>query len=54
MKDNKSKLDSDFFSNCGMARVFVFHGEEKVQIEDESVFSDTSDIIKNAIAKHML
>jgi glutamate dehydrogenase/leucine dehydrogenase len=49
--DNKVSLIPDFISNCGMARVFAYFMEKKVQMTDESVFNDTSDIIKNAIVK---
>jgi hypothetical protein len=34
-----------------MARVFAYFMEKKVQMTDESIFSDTSDIIKTAIQK---
>jgi hypothetical protein len=35
----QSKLDPDFISNCGMARVFAYFMEKKVQMTDESHFS---------------
>ena len=34
-----------------MARVFAYFMEKKVQMTDESIFNDTSNTIKNAIAK---
>jgi glutamate dehydrogenase/leucine dehydrogenase len=49
--DAKVSLIPDFISNCGMARVFAYFMEKKVQMTDESIFSDTSDIIKAAIQK---
>jgi glutamate dehydrogenase/leucine dehydrogenase len=49
--DAKVSLIPDFISNCGMARVFAYFMEKKVQMTDESIFSDTSDIIKTAIQK---
>jgi glutamate dehydrogenase/leucine dehydrogenase len=49
--DSKVSLIPDFISNCGMARVFAYFMEKKVQMTDESIFNDTSEIIKNAIAK---
>ncbi len=49
--DNKVSLIPDFISNCGMARVFAYFMEKKVQMTDESIFLDTSETIKNAIAK---
>jgi hypothetical protein len=42
--DHKSKIP-DFISNCGMARVFAYF-MEKVQMTDEAIFHDTSEIIK--------
>ena len=49
--DQKISLIPDFISNCGMARVFAYFMEKKVQMTDEAIFSDTSNIIKNAIQK---
>ena len=48
--DSKVSLIPDFISNCGMARVFAYFMEKKVQMTDEAIFADTSAIIKNAIA----
>lgn len=49
--DHKVSLIPDFISNCGMARVFAYFMEKKVQMTDETIFHDTSEIIKNAIEK---
>lgn len=49
--DNKVSLIPDFISNCGMARVFAYFMERKVQMTDEAIFSDTSNTIKKAIEK---
>ncbi|UOK43618.1 MULTISPECIES: Glu/Leu/Phe/Val dehydrogenase dimerization domain-containing protein [Flavobacterium] len=49
--DSKVSLIPDFISNCGMARVFAYFMEKKVTMTDESIFNDTSDIIKKAIQK---
>jgi glutamate dehydrogenase/leucine dehydrogenase len=49
--DQKISLIPDFISNCGMARVFAYFMEKKVQMTDEAIFNDTSETIKNAIAK---
>ncbi len=49
--DSKVSLIPDFISNCGMARVFAYFMEKKVQMTDESIFLDTSNIIKAAIQK---
>ncbi|MBT8324088.1 MAG: amino acid dehydrogenase [Winogradskyella sp.] len=47
--DNKISLIPDFISNCGMARVFAYFMERKVQMTDEAIFNDTSKIIKKAL-----
>ncbi|MAO07727.1 MAG: amino acid dehydrogenase [Alteromonas sp.] len=47
--DGKTSLIPDFISNCGMARVFAYFMERKVQMTDEAIFNDTSMTIKNAI-----
>lgn len=49
--DNKISLIPDFISNCGMARVFAYFMEQKVQMTDDAIFSDTSNRIKQAIRK---
>ena len=49
--DKKVSLIPDFISNCGMARVFAYFMEQKVQMTDEAIFSDTSNRIKKAIQK---
>lgn len=47
--DNKISLIPDFISNCGMARVFAYFMEQKVQMTDDAIFNDTSSRIKGAI-----
>ncbi len=49
--DSKISLIPDFISNCGMARVFAYFMEKRVEMNDEQIFEDTSNTIKNAIAK---
>ncbi|NBL63626.1 amino acid dehydrogenase [Flavobacterium sp. NST-5] len=49
--DKEVSLIPDFISNCGMARVFAYFMEKKVQMTDEAIFNDTSETIKNAIQK---
>jgi len=49
--DERVSLIPDFISNCGMARVFAYFMERKVQMTDEAIFNDTSITIKNAIQK---
>ncbi|MDP5077868.1 MAG: amino acid dehydrogenase [Nonlabens sp.] len=47
--DQKVSLIPDFISNCGMARVFAYFMERRVQMTDEAIFSDTSSTIRSAI-----
>ena len=47
--DSKVSVIPDFISNCGMARVFAYFMERRVQMTDEAIFNDTSMTIKNAI-----
>ncbi|NER18648.1 Glu/Leu/Phe/Val dehydrogenase dimerization domain-containing protein [Spongiivirga citrea] len=47
--DERVSLIPDFISNCGMARVFAYFMERKVQMTDEAIFNDTQHIIKQAI-----
>jgi glutamate dehydrogenase/leucine dehydrogenase len=49
--DQKVSLIPDFISNCGMARVFAYFMEKKVQMTDEAIFFDTSETIKKAIER---
>lgn len=47
--DEKVSVIPDFIANCGMARVFAYFMERRVQMTDEAIFTDTSQTIKNAI-----
>ncbi len=49
--DSKVSLIPDFISNCGMARVFAYFMEAKVQMTDEAIFYDISETIKTALEK---
>jgi len=53
MTDQKISLLPDFISNCGIARVFAYLMESKVELpmRDEAIFSDTSRTIKKALEK---
>lgn len=48
--DSKLSVIPDFIANCGMARVFAYLMEDKKELSDRAIFSDTSNIIKHAIA----
>ena len=52
--DSKVSLIPDFISNCGMARVFAYFMERRVQMTDDAIFNDTSKIIKNAIQTYAI
>ena len=47
--DERVSLIPDFISNCGMARVFAYFMERKVQMTDDAIFEDTSSVIKKAL-----
>lgn len=49
--DYRVSLIPDFISNCGMARVFAYFMERKVQMTDEAIFNDTSNRIREALEK---
>ncbi|MCF6349654.1 MAG: amino acid dehydrogenase [Flavobacteriaceae bacterium] len=51
--DTEISLLPDFISNCGIARVFAYLMESRVELpmQDKAIFEDTSNIIKNAIQK---
>jgi len=51
--DQHLSLLPDFISNCGIARVFAYLMEARVEhpMLDKAIFDDTSNIIKNALTK---
>lgn len=49
--DKKVSLIPDFISNCGMARVFAYFMERKVEMTDDAIFNDTSETIRKALEK---
>ena len=51
MTDQQTSLLPDFISNCGIARVFAYLMESKVELpmHDEAIFSDTSETIRKAL-----
>jgi glutamate dehydrogenase/leucine dehydrogenase len=49
--DNNLTVIPDFISNCGMARVFAYlMSNDLEELSDKGIFSDTSNIIREAIA----
>ncbi len=50
--DDHVAVIPDFISNCGMARVFAYlMSSDLEKLTDEGIFSDTSEIIKEALVK---
>lgn len=49
--DERVSLIPDFIANCGMARVFAHLMSDDVEVTDESIFSDVSKTIENALKK---
>ncbi len=47
--DGRVSVIPDFIANCGMARVFAYFMERRVQMTDEAIFKDTSETIRKAI-----
>ena len=47
--DKRVSLIPDFISNCGMARVFAYFMEKRVGLEDDAIFEDTSNRIRQAL-----
>jgi glutamate dehydrogenase/leucine dehydrogenase len=52
--DKQVSLLPDFISNCGIARVFAYLMESKIELpmKDEAIFGDTSNTIKRALEKN--
>lgn len=49
--DSNFSVIPDFIANCGMARVFAYLMEAEVSLEDDAIFSDTSECIRMALEK---
>ena len=51
--DNHVSLLPDFISNCGIARVFAYLMESRVELpmKDKDIFEDTSEVIRKALEK---
>jgi glutamate dehydrogenase/leucine dehydrogenase len=51
--DKQVSLLPDFISNCGIARVFAYLMESRVELpmKDKAIFDDTSETIKRALVK---
>jgi glutamate dehydrogenase/leucine dehydrogenase len=49
--DENLSLLPDFIANCGMARVFAYLMQKNVELSDEAIFTDTSNIIRAALQR---
>lgn len=49
--DEKISVLPDFIANCGMARVFAYFMENEVSMDDNAIFTDISNTIRNAMQK---
>lgn len=47
--DEQIAVIPDFISNCGMARVFAYLMQDHAELSDEAIFSDTSEVIREAL-----
>ncbi|WP_257667587.1 Glu/Leu/Phe/Val dehydrogenase dimerization domain-containing protein [Parapedobacter tibetensis] len=48
--DQQLSLIPDFIANCGMARVFAYLMQRNVEMSDDAIFSDVSNVIQRALA----
>ena len=49
--DERISVLPDFIANCGMARVFAYLMQDNIEMNDSSIFDDTSKTIKTALEK---
>lgn len=47
--DSQVAVIPDFIANCGMARVFAYLMQRNVEMSDDAIFTDASNIIGNAL-----
>jgi glutamate dehydrogenase/leucine dehydrogenase len=47
--DESVAVIPDFIANCGMARVFAYLMQKDIELTDDAIFSDTSEIIRQAL-----
>ncbi|RYF09907.1 MAG: hypothetical protein EOO42_23335, partial [Flavobacteriales bacterium] len=52
--DNHVAVIPDFIANCGMARVFAYLMQRNVEMSDDAIFSDASNIIHNALLRQVI
>lgn len=49
--DSSLSVIPDFIANCGMARVFAYCMQDKIELSDAAIFEDTSETIYHAMKK---
>ena len=49
--DNQFSVIPDFIANCGMARIFAYLMSNEASLEDEAIFTDTSNTIRTGLKK---
>ncbi len=49
--DKRVSVIPDFIANCGMARVFAYLMQSNIEVTDQAIFEDVSNVIKQAIIK---
>ena len=49
--DDRVSVIPDFIANCGMARVFAYLMQDDASLSDDSIFKDTSEVIRKAVEK---
>jgi glutamate dehydrogenase/leucine dehydrogenase len=49
--DAQVSVIPDFIANCGMARVFAYLMQPNIEISDEAIFQDVSQVIREAMQK---
>lgn len=47
--DNNVAVIPDFIANCGMARVFAYLMQRNIEMSDDAIFSDASEVIHKAL-----
>lgn len=47
--DERLSCIPDFISNCGMARVFAYLMQDNAAVDEESIFQDVSNVIREAV-----
>lgn len=49
--DERVSVLPDFIANCGMARVFAYLMQDNIELDDTTIFADTSKIIRIALER---